>query len=660
MSSWRCTRTPTTPTSPAAGPWPVGPRPEAPSTSWCAPTAAREPTIRRWRPGDLAAHAPRRGARVVRAGRTGSSVVEPGLPRRRAGRLRRVPAHAGRAGPLAAARRGVRARPDGRLLRAELLQPPRPPDRRRGAARRRGAGCRAAALLPRGRAAPPGLDRAAVGHARARRVGRRERHGRDQGGGGRVPPEPVRRPGGLGRRGGASPGSRGGHAGPAWPPPRASAGCTSVVERLGAPTILHVDMDAFFASVEVLDDPSLAGKPVIVGGAGARGVVASCTYEARAYGVHSAMPSLAGTPALSRGGLPSRAATGVMPRSSGQLHGLLVDVTPLVEPIGLDEAFLDVAGARAPARAARDHRGGPAPSGPRRAAARMRGRRRPFQDDRQAGLPGGQASGHPGRSSTGAGVVVVEAADELSFLHAHDVEALWGVGPATARASPRALGVRTVGELAALPVDTVVRRLGRASGSHLAALARGEDPDPVIPDRANKSIGHEETFSQDLSDRDDARAPRRCAWPSRWPPCSALRRPSARTVTVKVKFADLSVADPFADRGPSAWQRGAPSVGWRRPCWPRVDVGRGIRLLGVSASGLHAGGADQLVLRPRRRAERGRGAPRRPSSPGTRSPARSMPFESRFGRDAVGSASMVSDHGVEVPARRDAPWGPEE
>jgi DNA polymerase-4 len=418
---------------------------------------------------------------------------------------------------------------------------------------------------------------------------------------------------------------------------------------------LHIDMDAFFASVEVLDDPSLAGKPVIVGGAGARGVVASCTYEARAYGVHSAMPSVRARQicpeAIFLSGRHSRYA-----EVSGELHKLLADVTPMVEPIGLDEAFVDVAGAvrllGPPAHIAE-------------------GLRRRVHDQLHLGCAVGigrskmiaklaSRAAKPRASRTGLepgpGVFLVEPADELEFLHGHPVEALWGVGPATATRL-HGLGVRTVGDLAALPLDTVVRRLGKASGTHMAALSRGEDPDPVNPNRPNKSIGHEETFSQDLVDPHELE---RHVLRMAESVATMLRgaASSARTITVKIKFKDLSLVSrshtmerPITTGGAIGQVAAALLAG--------VDPGEGIRLLGVSASGLAAAGVDQLSF------DLGDGLHEDNES----ATAREQSWQDattaidairdRFGRSAVGAASMVTEEGIQVPARRDAPWGPD-
>jgi len=414
-------------------------------------------------------------------------------------------------------------------------------------------------------------------------------------------------------------------------------------------------MDAFFASVEVLDDPSLAGKPVIVGGAGARGVVASCTYEARAYGVHSAMPSVRARQlcpeAIFLSGRHGRYA-----EVSAELHKVLADITPMVEPIGLDEAFVDVAGAvrllGPPAQIAHGLR--------RRVRDQLHldcavgiGRSKMI-----AKLASRAAKPRASRAGLepGPGVFLVEPADELAFLHGHVVEALWGVGPATAQRL-HDLGVRTVGDLAALPVDTVVRRLGKASGSHLAALARGEDPDPVNPNRPNKSIGHEETFSQDLVDPHELE---RHVLRMADSVATMLRgaASAARTITVKIKFKDLSLVSrshtmerPIATGGAIGQVAAALLAG--------VDPGEGIRLLGVSASGLAAGGVDQLSF------DLGDGLHVDNESATAReqswqeATAAIDAIRGRFGRSAVGTASMVTEEGVQVPARRDAPWGPD-
>lgn len=357
-------------------------------------------------------------------------------------------------------------------------------------------------------------------------------------------------------------------------------------------SILHLDMDAFYVAVEVQRDPTLAGRPVVVGGTGTRGVVASASYEARAFGVRSAMPTSRARrlcpDAVFLHGDHTRYG-----QVSAAVHRILRDVTPVVEPIALDEAFLDVSGSH---RLLGD---GPA------IAAQLRRR---VADDLGLTCSVGVATKkllaklaskaakprpRPGGVEPGPGVVVVEPDRELAFLHPHAVEALWGVGPRTLERLSR-LGVETVGDLAALPEASLVAVLGAAHGAHLAALARGEDDRPVVAERAPKSIGHEETFARDLFDRRDVEVElvRLCDAVAARLRAHGL---AGRTVTLKVRYGDFRTIS-RATTVPVPVDSGPAVLGAVRNLLadPAVDPGLGIRLLGVAVSGLGTGGARQL------------------------------------------------------------------
>ncbi|GAA1751883.1 DNA polymerase IV [Nonomuraea sp. AD125B] len=254
--------------------------------------------------------------------------------------------------------------------------------------------------------------------------------------------------------------------------------------------ILHVDMDAFFASVELLERPELRGRPVIVGSPAGRGVVLSATYEARAHGVHSAMP-------MSRARRLCPQAV-IIPPSHGKysevskgVMEIFHAITPLVEPIASDEAFLDVGGAR--------RRLGP----PAAIAATIK-----EQVLERYGITcsvGVAASKFVAKLASKQckpdGLLVVPADEVVAFLHPLPVSALWGVGERTEQSLVR-LGIRTVGDLARVPPGTLQRELGQAVGGHLAALAWGRDERPVTAHVPDKSIGNEETFAADVDDPD--------------------------------------------------------------------------------------------------------------------------------------------------------------
>lgn len=290
--------------------------------------------------------------------------------------------------------------------------------------------------------------------------------------------------------------------------------------------ILHVDMDAFYAAVEVRKDPALAGRPVLVGGSGGRGVVASASYEARVFGVHSAMP-------VGRALRLCPAAVVVPPdfaayaEASARIRDVFLSYTPLVEPLALDEAFLDVGGA---ARLF-----GP----PERIGAAVRAR---IAD--QLGLVasvGVAPNKFLAKLCSGKakpdGLLHLRAADVDAFLGRLAVGDLWGVGQVTAQTLDRA-GVRTVRDLTALPPAALRRLLGPAAAEALRALARGRDDRAVVPWEAAKGMSAEETFAADV---DDPAVLRRELLRLAEGVARRLRRArvAARTVTLKLRYASF-------------------------------------------------------------------------------------------------------------------------
>jgi DNA polymerase-4 len=289
--------------------------------------------------------------------------------------------------------------------------------------------------------------------------------------------------------------------------------------------ILHVDMDAFYASVEMQRRPELRGLPVVVGG-GTRGVVSAASYAARKFGVRSAMPM---TQALR---LCPQAVViapdhSVYSAISARVLAILRDVTPLVQPLSLDEAFLDVSGAvRLLGR-------------PADIARRIRAR---VRDELELTCSVGVAPTKFVAKVASArckpdGLLVVPRDRVLQFLHPLPVTALWGVGARTGDALHR-LGIRTVGDLAATPADTLRRAVGAGAAEHLAALASGVDPRPVQPDEVEKSISADHTVATDLTSEDDVlRELLRLAE-------EVGRRVRnrgfvARTIGIKIRFADF-------------------------------------------------------------------------------------------------------------------------
>ena len=259
----------------------------------------------------------------------------------------------------------------------------------------------------------------------------------------------------------------------------------------------------------------------------------------------------------------------------------------------------------------------------------------------------------------GPGVFLVEPEDGAGVPARPRRRGAVGGGPGDGASACTTSGCARWATWPALPLDTLVRRLGKASGAHLAALARGEDPIRSTRTGRTSRSGTRRPSARTSSTRTSSSATC-CAWPSRWPRMLRGATSSARTITVKVKFKDLSHADPRRTRSERPIATGGAIGQVAAALLAGVDPGEGIRLLGVSASGLTGRGRPAL-LRPRATGSpRTIRAPRPASSPGRRSTAAVDAIRDRFGKSAVGSAAMVTEEGVQVPARRDAPWGPDE
>ncbi|HEY7867686.1 MAG TPA: DNA polymerase IV [Methylomirabilota bacterium] len=390
-------------------------------------------------------------------------------------------------------------------------------------------------------------------------------------------------------------------------------------------TILHVDMDAFYASVEQRDRPELRGRPVIVGAdPSGRGVVSAASYEARRFGVHSAMPI---------GQAARRCPEGVFlpvdmdkyARVSREVMAILAAFTPLLEPVSIDEAFMDVTGTEGL------HGDGPAVA-------------RAIKSRISATL-GLTASVGVAPSKFVAkvasdlrkpdGLVVVAPGTEAAFLAPLPVSRLWGVGRVTA-AGLEAMGLSTIGQLAAVPAEYLEARFG-PSGRSLRELAHGRDERPVEPFAPPKSMGAEETFGRDHRDTDRLAATLR---EQAERVARELRAEgfAGRCVTLKLRFADFSTLtrrhtdDPTQD-GLAIYRRAMALL-------ERIPLRQPVRLIGLSVSSLGPAASGQLsLLEP--------GAERRERL------ARAMDrVTARFGEASLRPASVVRRSRIAPPADR--------
>jgi len=405
-------------------------------------------------------------------------------------------------------------------------------------------------------------------------------------------------------------------------------------------------MDAFFVSVELRRRPDLAGQPVVVGGTGNRGVVAAASYEARRYGVRSAMPS-----SVARRRCPHAV---FLPGDhelyatvSRDVREIFDRFTPIVEPLSLDEAFLDVSGA------ATLFGDGATIASAIRTAVRT---------ELDLGCSVGVAPNkflaklasveakpvaYPDRIEPGPGVVVVAPGAEQEFLDRLAVERMWGVGPVTLEKLHR-LGVTRVRDLRQVDGALLAASVGVAQARHLAALALGHDDRAVEPDRVAKSIGHEETF---VSDTTSPREMRTHVVRLADAVATRLRKAGvgARTLTLKVRFDDGFQTITRSTTGPEPTDQAQTIVELLQPLLDTIDPSPGVRLVGVSGSNL-APVHHQMTLDD---------AAADVPVHGAREAALDE-IRERFGTDAIGPASTIREGKVRNVKRGGQQWGPDQ
>lgn len=411
--------------------------------------------------------------------------------------------------------------------------------------------------------------------------------------------------------------------------------------------ILHVDMDAFFVSAELVRSPELVGKPVVVGGVGNRGVVAAASYEARSYGIHSAMPSFRARKLCPKAIFLPGDHT-YYASISHKVMEIFKRYTPMVEPISLDEAFLDVGGSQrlygTPFEIASSIRSDVKQEqglncsvgiAPNKFLAKLATEEAKPKPSHEGPIPG-------------IGIKIVHPDNVFGFLDPLPVKALWGVGPATAKRLDQ-LGIINVLDLRKFPLSDLVNSLGKSQGAHLHRLSHGIDERNVNTSQSAKSISHEETFADDLFDLAEI--------------ASEIHRMSdavgkrlrasrflAKTVNLKIRLKDFStfvrsvtLPNP-TDSGKVIGREAVRLIN-------TVNLSTGVRLIGVGTSKLTENNTglqlsfDELETHDRewREAEDAIDS-----------------IRSRFGPDSIGAASTLTNEGVSTKKRGIQQWGPSE